>query len=149
MMDTIDDGAKGLKIGIPTSLLWRWSRRRSENHVLAAAKLLADHGAEVEEFDLAMVEYAVPAYYIIASAEASSNLSRYDGVKYGYRSEDAEGLRDLYLKTRTEGFGSEVKKRIMLGAFALSSGYYDAHYNKVLQVKALIKKLDEALQSTM
>ncbi len=145
MMDTIDDGAKGLKIGIPTSYFGDGLDGEVKDHVLAAAKLLADHGAEVEEFDLAMVEYAVPAYYIIASAEASSNLSRYDGVKYGYRSEDAEGLRDLYLKTRTEGFGSEVKKRIMLGAFALSSGYYDAYYNKALQVKALIKKsFDEA-----
>lgn len=150
MMDTIDDGAKGLKIGIPTSYFGDGLDGEVKDHVLAAAKLLADHGAEVEEFDLAMVEYAVPAYYIIASAEASSNLSRYDGVKYGYRSEDAEGLRDLYLKTRTEGFGSEVKKRIMLGAFALSSGYYDAYYNKALQVKALIKKaLMKPLQSTM
>ena len=91
MMDTIDDGAKGLKIGIPTSYFGDGLDGEVKDHVLAAAKLLADHGAEVEEFDLAMVEYAVPAYYIIASAEASSNLSRYDGVKYGYRSEDAEG----------------------------------------------------------
>lgn len=145
MMEHIDDGLKGLKVGIPTSYFGEGLDNEVKEKVMAAAKVLADNGAEVEEFQLSMVEYAVPAYYIIASAEASSNLSRYDGVKYGYRSEDAEGLRDLYLKTRTEGFGSEVKKRIMLGAFALSSGYYDAYYNKALQVKALIKKsFDEA-----
>ncbi len=136
----IDEGVKNLKIGIPTSYFGEGLDPQVRDAVMAAAKTLAQEGAEVEEFDLSMLEYAVPAYYIIASAEASSNLSRYDGVKYGFRSENAEGLRDVYLKTRTEGFGSEVKKRIMLGAFALSSGYYDAYYNKALQVKALIKK---------
>ena len=85
------------------------------------------------------MEYVVPAYYIIASAEASSNLSRFDGVKYGWRAEDYEDLTDLYCRTRTEGFGSEVKRRILLGTFVLSSGYYDAYYNKALQVKGVIK----------
>lgn len=140
----IDGGVKGLKVGIPTSYFGEGLDKEVSDAVMAAAKTLADQGAMVEEFDLAMLEYAVPAYYIIASAEASSNLSRYDGVKYGYRSEEAEGLRDIYLKTRTEGFGFEVKKRIMLGAFALSSGYYDAYYNKALQVKALIKNAFDA-----
>ncbi|MEG0873840.1 MAG: Asp-tRNA(Asn)/Glu-tRNA(Gln) amidotransferase subunit GatA [Clostridiales bacterium] len=140
MLENIDGGVKNLKIGIPTSYFGEGLDSEVKAAVLEVAKVLEKEGAVVEEFDFSMVEYAVPAYYIIASAEASSNLSRYDGVKYGYRSEDAQGLGDLYLKTRTEGFGFEVKKRIMLGAFALSSGYYDAYYNKALQVKALIKQ---------
>ncbi len=140
VLDQIDDGVKGLKIGIPRSYFGEGLDPQVRDAVLKAAEVFEKSGAEVEEFDLSMLDYAVPAYYIIASAEASSNLSRFDGVKYGFRSESAEGLRDIYLKTRTEGFGSEVKKRIMLGAFALSSGYYDAYYNKALQVKALIKK---------
>ena len=92
------------------------------------------------EFDLSLVEYAVPAYYTIAAAEASSNLERFDGIKYGYRAKDYKGLHDMYKKTRSEGFGAEVKRRIMLGSFVLSSGYYDAYYLKALKVKALIKK---------
>ncbi len=92
-----------------------------------------------------MVEYAIPAYYTIASAEASSNLERFDGIKYGYRASEYEGLHQMYKRTRSEGFGPEVKRRIMLGSFVLSSGYYDAYYLKALRVKALIKKaFDEA-----
>ena len=87
-----------------------------------------------------MVDYVIPAYYIIASAEASSNLARFDGVKYGYRTPEADGLHDMYKKTRAEGFGEEVKRRILLGSFVLSSGYYDAYYLKALRAKALIKK---------
>lgn len=99
----------------------------------------------LEEFDLSLVEYAIPAYYTIASAEASSNLERFDGIKYGYRAKDYDGLHSMYKKTRSEGFGPEVKRRIMLGSFVLSSGYYDAYYLKALKVKALIKKaFDEA-----
>ena len=102
-------------------------------------------GAVVEEFDLSLVEYAIPTYYTIAAAEASSNLERFDGIKYGYRTEDYTGLHNMYKKTRSEGFGPEVKRRIMLGSFVLSSGYYDAYYLKALRVKALIKKaFDEA-----
>lgn len=93
-----------------------------------------------EEFDLSLVEYAIPAYYVIASAEASSNLSRFDGIKYGYRTKEYEGLHHLYKKSRSEGFGKEVKRRIMLGSFVLSSGYYDAYYLKALRTKALIKQ---------
>lgn len=141
----IEGGVKDMTIGIPKSYFGEGLDGEVKEKILAAVKVLEDGGAKVEEFDFSMLDYAVPAYYIIASAEASSNLSRFDGVKYGFRAEDAEGLRDVYLKTRTQGFGSEVKKRIMLGAFALSSGYYDAYYNKALQVKALIKKaFDEA-----
>ena len=99
----------------------------------------------MERFDLSLVEYAIPAYYTIAAAEASSNLERFDGIKYGHRTtEDAE-LHSMYRKSRSEGFGEEVKRRIMLGSFVLSSGYYDAYYLKALRVKALIKKaFDEA-----
>ncbi len=89
----------------------------------------------------------IPAYYIIASAEASSNLARFDGVKYGYRAKEYDGLHDMYKRTRTEGFGEEVKRRIMLGSFVLSSGYYDAYYLKALRTKALIKKaFDQAFE---
>lgn len=136
----IEGGVKGMTIGIPKSYFGDGLSDEVRSKIEDAIKVLESEGANVEEFEFSMLDYAVPAYYIIASAEASSNLSRFDGVKYGFRSENAEGLRDVYLKTRTEGFGSEVKKRIMLGAFALSSGYYDAYYNKALQVKALIKK---------
>ena len=108
-------------------------------------KTLEEKGAIVEEFDLGLVEYAIPAYYVIAAAEASSNLERFDGVKYGFRAKDYDGLHSMYKKTRSEGFGPEVKRRIMLGSFVLSSGYYDAYYLKALRVKAMIKKaFDEA-----
>jgi len=107
--------------------------------VLAAAQALRSQGALVEEFDMELVDYAIPAYYTIASAEASSNLERFDGIKYGFRAQ-AEGLHQMYKKTRSQGFGAEVKRRIMLGSFVLSSGYYDAYYLKALRVKAMIKK---------
>lgn len=143
----IEGGVKGMTIGIPKSYFGDGLNAEVRTKIEDAVKVLEAQGANVEEFEFSMLDYAVPAYYIIASAEASSNLSRFDGVKYGFRSENAEGLRDVYLKTRTEGFGSEVKKRIMLGAFALSSGYYDAYYNKALQVKALIKQaFDKAFE---
>ena len=105
-----------------------------------ALKLLTELGAVVEFFSMKTTEYMIPAYYIIASAEASSNLERFDGVKYGFRAAGYEGLHDMYYKTRTEGFGVEAKRRIMLGSFVLSSGYYDAYYLKALRTKALIKK---------
>ena len=108
--------------------------------ILKAAAVLKEKGAVVEECDLGMVEYAIPAYYVIASAEASSNLSRFDGVKYGFRAKEYEGLHDMYKKSRSQGFGPEVKRRIMLGSFVLSSGYYDAYYLKALRAKALIKE---------
>lgn len=110
--------------------------------VLSAANLLREQGALVEEFDLDLVEYAIPAYYTIAAAEASSNLERFDGIKYGFRA-GAEGLHQMYKKTRSQGFGPEVKRRIMLGSYVLSSGYYDAYYLKALRVKAMIKKAFE------
>ena len=112
--------------------------------VLDAAKALEAMGAVLVPVKMPMLEYAIPAYYVLACAEASSNLSRYDGVKYGFRPEKFEDLHDLYTTARSEGFGAEVKRRIMLGAFALSSGYYDAYYNKALRVKALIKRAFDA-----
>ena len=131
---------KGLKIGIPAEYFGEGLEPDVKSRILEAAETLKSLGAELVEFPMKLLEYAVPAYYIIASAEASSNLSRYDGIKYGYRAEGVEDLYDLYLKSRSEGFGTEVKRRIMLGNFVLSSGYYDAYYNKALQVKALIKQ---------
>ncbi len=133
------DDVKGMKIGIPKGYLGSGLNSEVRSSVLAAADRLREKGAIVEEFDLDAVDYAIPAYYVIASAEASSNLSRYDGVKYGYRSNDFEGLQEVYKKSRSEGFGNEVKRRMMIGAFVLSSGYYDAYYNKALKVKAIIK----------
>lgn len=134
------DDVKGMKIGIPRDYLGEGLEPEVKAAVLKAAEELKAKGAIVEEFDLSLVEYAIPAYYIIASAEASSNLARFDGVKFGYRTKDFEGLHNMYKKSRSEGFGAEVKRRIMLGSFVLSSGYYDAYYIKALKTKALIKK---------
>jgi aspartyl-tRNA(Asn)/glutamyl-tRNA(Gln) amidotransferase subunit A len=141
------DDVKGLKIGIPKEYFGDGLEEDVKEAVLAAVKNLEEKGAIVEEFDLNMVPYAIPAYYVIASAEASSNLSRFDGVKYGYRSDDFNGLHSMYKTTRSEGFGAEVKRRIMLGSFVLSSGYYDAYYLKALRTKALIKQeFDKAFE---
>ncbi len=134
------DDVSGMKIGIPRDYLGEGLDAEVKEAVLAAAKVLEEKGAVVEMFDLSLVEYAIPAYYTIASAEASSNLERFDGVKYGHRTDACEGLHNMYKKTRSEGFGAEVKRRIMLGSFVLSSGYYDAYYLKALKVKAMIKK---------
>ncbi|MCR5215322.1 MAG: Asp-tRNA(Asn)/Glu-tRNA(Gln) amidotransferase subunit GatA [Lachnospiraceae bacterium] len=145
--DALVDDVKGLKIGIPRDYLGEGLDPEVKESILAAAKALEAKGAIVEEFDLSLVEYAIPAYYVIASAEASSNLERFDGVKYGYRAKEYEGLHQMYKKTRSEGFGPEVKRRIMLGSFVLSSGYYDAYYLKALRTKALIKKaFDKAFE---
>lgn len=142
------DDVKGLKIGIPRDYFGKGLDPEVKETLMKAAKVLEDKGAIVEEFDLNLVEYAIPAYYVIASAEASSNLSRFDGVKYGYRTEEYEGLHNMYKKSRSEGFGAEVKRRIMLGSFVLSSGYYDAYYLKALRTKALIKQtFDKAFAS--
>ena len=139
------DDVKGMKIGIPRDYFGDGLDKEVKEAVLEAAKVLESKGAIVEEFDLSLVDYAIPTYYTIAAAEASSNLERFDGIKYGYRTEQFEGLHNMYKKTRSEGFGPEVKRRIMLGSFVLSSGYYDAYYLKALRVKALIKKaFDEA-----
>ena len=134
------DDVKGMRIGIPNDYFGEGLDEDVRAQVLAAAKELEKKGAVVEHFDLGLVKYAIPAYYVIACAEASSNLARFDGVKYGYRTEEYDGLHQMYKKSRSEGFGAEVKRRIMLGSFVLSSGYYDAYYLKALRVKALIKQ---------
>ncbi len=143
----LTEDVKGMRIGIPKDYFGEGLDAEVKAAVLAGAEVLKKAGAMVEEFDLGMVEYAIPAYYTIATAEASSNLERFDGIKYGYRTEQFEGLHNMYKKTRSEGFGEEVKRRIMLGSFVLSSGYYDAYYLKALRTKALIKKaFDEAFE---
>jgi len=129
---------KGMIIGVPENYLGDGLSEDIRGEILKAAKTFESMGARVERFTLPMAEYAVPAFYAIACAEASSNLAAFDGIKYGYRSPDAHSLADVYLKSRSEAFGFEAKKQIMLGSFVLSSGYYDAYYNKALQVRGLI-----------
>lgn len=140
---------KGMKIGLPKECFeTKGLDPEVAESVKSVAKVLEEKGAIVEEISLPFLDYVIPAYYIIAAAEASSNLSRFDGVKYGFRAKDYDGLVDLYNATRSEGFGDEVKKRILLGTFVLSSGYYDAYYRKALKVKAVIKqKFDEIFQN--
>ena len=138
---------KGLRIGLPKDYFGDGLDSEVKAAIFKAAETFKRMGAIVEEFDLGLVQYAIPAYYIIASAEASSNLERFDGVKYGYRTKEYGDLHSMYKKTRSEGFGSEVKRRIMLGSFVLSSGYYDAYYLKALKTKALIKhEFDKAFK---
>ena len=145
--EALVDDVAGMKIGIPRDYFGEGLDQEVREAVLAAAEELKKKGAVIEEFDLGLVEYAIPAYYTIASAEASSNLARFDGVKYGYRTGEYEDLHNMYKKTRSEGFGLEVKRRIMLGSFVLSSGYYDAYYLKALRTKALIKSaFDKAFE---
>lgn len=145
--DALVEDVKGLRIGIPNDYYTDGLDPEVKEAVLSVASDLEAKGAIVERFDLGLVEYAIPAYYVVACAEASSNLARFDGVKYGYRTEEYTDLHNMYKKSRSEGFGPEVKRRIMLGSFVLSSGYYDAYYLKALRVKALIKKaFDEAFE---
>ena len=128
----------GKTIGIPEEYFGEGIDPEVKAAVMEAVKVFESEGAKVERFTLPIMEYAIPTYYIIACAEACSNLSRYDGIKYGFRPEGVEDLGELYIRSRSEGFGMEVKRRIMIGNFVLSSGYYDAYYNKALQVKNLI-----------
>lgn len=138
---------RGKKIGIPADYLGEGIAPEVKQAVLDAAEVYKALGAETEVFPMPIVKYAIPAYYIIACAEACSNLSRYDGIKYGYSSPNAESLLETYIRSRSEGFGMEVKRRIMLGNFVLSSGYYDAYYNKALKAKRLISKaMDDAFR---
>ena len=134
------DDIKGMVIGIPKEYITQEVEPEVKNAVLNAVKILTNLGAKCEEFSLPIAKYAALAYYIISSAEASSNLARYDGVKYGYRAKEYRDLLDLYIKSRSEGFGKEVKKRIILGTFVLSSGYYDKYYKKALKVRTLINE---------
>ncbi len=135
----VDAGVRGLKIGILEEYL-NGADEDVKEAVHQAAVWLECQGAAVETFHLGLTEYTIPAYYIIASAEASSNLERFDGVKYGYRTGEYEGLHEMYKKSRSEGFGPEVRRRILLGSFVLSSGYYDAYYLKAMKARALIRQ---------
>ncbi len=139
-MEALGKDISGMRIGIPRGYFGGGLSEEVKSEVLSAAQMFREKGAVVEEFDLEAVDYAVPAYYVIACAEASSNLSRYDGVKYGFRAKDYEGLEEMYRLSRGEGFGQEAKRRMMIGAFVLSSGFYDAYYNKALKVKTVIKR---------
>lgn len=144
-LSALTGDVQGLRIGVPKEMMGEGIHPEVKEKVTAALKLLEGMGAIVEEVTLPHTEYAVPSYYIIAPSEASSNLARYDGVRYGVRADNAENLIEMYRETRSQGFGPEVKRRIMLGTYALSSGYYDAYYKKAQQVRTLIKRdFDEA-----
>ncbi|MEE1173384.1 MAG: Asp-tRNA(Asn)/Glu-tRNA(Gln) amidotransferase subunit GatA [Ruminococcus sp.] len=141
----IKNGVKGMKIGVPEEFFGEGISDDVRKAVLAATDTYRALGAELVSVSMPSIDYALSAYYVISSAEASSNLARFDGVRYGYRCDDYSNIDEFYRKSRSEGFGSEVKKRIMLGTFALSSGYYDAYYKKALQVRSLVRKdFDEA-----
>ena len=140
----LKENAKGLKIGIPKEYFGEGIDDQVKESVMKAVKELEAQGAAVCEISLPSTEYAINTYYIIASAEASSNLARFDGVKYGFRAKDYDGLTDMYEKTRSEGFGDEVKRRIMLGTFVLSSGYFDAYYKKAKKIQ---KKISQEFSS--
>ncbi|NBI29966.1 Asp-tRNA(Asn)/Glu-tRNA(Gln) amidotransferase subunit GatA [Chengkuizengella marina] len=139
-LSALTGDVKGLKIGVPKEYLGEGIDPNVKNSILEALKVLEGLGAEWEEVSLPHTEYAVATYYLLASSEASSNLARFDGVRYGVRTENPDNLLDVYLKSRSEGFGQEVKRRIMLGTYSLSSGYYDAYYLKAQKVRTLIKQ---------
>jgi aspartyl-tRNA(Asn)/glutamyl-tRNA(Gln) amidotransferase subunit A len=146
--DKLTGDVKGMKIGIPTEYFGMGVEDQVKQSVMNAAKQLESLGAKLIEISLPSTNYALSAYYIIACAEASSNLARFDGVKYGYRAEHFENLIDMYERSRSEGFGAEVKRRIMLGTFVLSSGYYDAYYNKAkLTQNQITAEFEDALKS--
>ncbi len=139
-VNSLTGDVKGLKIAVPKEYLGEGVGEEARNSVLEALKVLEGLGAEWEEVSLPHSKYALAAYYLLSSSEASANLARFDGVRYGYRSDNADTLIEMYKNTRAEGFGAEVKRRIMLGTFSLSSGYYDAYYKKAQKVRTLIKK---------
>ncbi|MFJ7639778.1 Asp-tRNA(Asn)/Glu-tRNA(Gln) amidotransferase subunit GatA [Peribacillus sp. NPDC097225] len=139
-VNSLTGDVKGLKIAVPKEYLGEGVGEEARNSVLEALKVLEGLGAEWEEVSLPHSKYALAAYYLLSSSEASANLSRFDGVRYGHRTDNAETLIEMYKQTRAEGFGDEVKRRIMLGTFSLSSGYYDAYYKKAQKVRTLIKK---------
>ncbi|HXF42688.1 MAG TPA: Asp-tRNA(Asn)/Glu-tRNA(Gln) amidotransferase subunit GatA, partial [Pyrinomonadaceae bacterium] len=136
----IDESIKGRKIGVPKSFFVDGIDDEVRSSVESAIEKFSSLGCEVVDIELPHAKYGIAAYYIIATAEASSNLARYDGIKYGFRAEDSQDLREMYSRTRQIGFGAEVKRRIMLGTFVLSSGYYDAYYSKAQSVRSLIKR---------
>ena len=136
---SLNDSLKGLRIGLPKEYFASGLDAATADAIDAAVKQFQALGAEVKEISLPNAELAIPAYYVIAPAEASSNLSRFDGVRFGYRCDNPADLTDLYKRSRGEGFGAEVKRRIMVGAYALSAGYYDAYYLQAQKIRRLIK----------
>ena len=143
----LKNDVKGMKIGIPKEYFGEGINEEVKAKLQEAIETYKKMGAEVEEFSLDIAEYALATYYIIACAEASSNLGRFDGIRYGYRTENFSNLKELYRNSRSEGFGPEVKRRIILGTYVLSSGYYDAYYKKAQQVRTLVKKeFDKAFE---
>ncbi|MDD4510685.1 MAG: Asp-tRNA(Asn)/Glu-tRNA(Gln) amidotransferase subunit GatA [Oscillospiraceae bacterium] len=147
-MAGLKKGVKGLKIGLPKEFFGGGIHPEVKHAVLTAASKLEAQGAQLLDVSMPSIEHALAAYYVISSAEASSNLARFDGVRYGYRSKQFDDMDSLYQMSRSEGFGPEVKRRIMLGTFALSSGYYDAYYKKALQVRSLVMKEFSAVLET-
>ncbi|MDK8183147.1 Asp-tRNA(Asn)/Glu-tRNA(Gln) amidotransferase subunit GatA [Paenibacillus sp. UMB4589-SE434] len=139
-VSSLQGDVKGLRIGVPKEYMGAGVDPKVKEAIMAALRVYESLGAEWEEVSLPHTEYAVAAYYLLASSEASSNLARFDGVRYGVRANDPDNLLDLYVQSRSQGFGQEVKRRIMLGTYALSSGYYDAFYLKAQKVRTLIKK---------
>lgn len=139
-VNSLTGDVKGLKIAVPKEYLGEGVGEEARQSVLEALKVLEGLGAKWEEVSLPHSKYALAAYYLLSSSEASANLARFDGVRYGYRTDNADNLLEMYKNTRAEGFGPEVKRRIMLGTFSLSSGYYDAYYKKAQKIRTLIKK---------
>jgi len=139
-LKSLEKGTDGLTVGIPKEYFQEGIEESIREQILAVVEKVKEHGITVKEVSLPLTDYAIATYYIIATAEASSNLARYDGVRYGYRAEGVKDLEEMYLRTRSEGFGTEVKRRIMLGTYVLSAGYYDAYYKKAQQVRRLIKE---------
>ena len=137
---SLKNDVNGLKIGVPKEFFGDGINKEVKEKLEQALQIYRDMGAIVEEISLDIAEYSLATYYIIACAEASSNLGRFDGIRYGYRTNNFENLRDIYRNSRSEGFGPEVKRRIILGTYVLSSGYYDAYYKKAQQVRTLVKK---------
>lgn len=148
MRRQLKDGVKGLTIGLPREMFAEGLSDDVRKAVTHAAKALSDMGATVKEVSIPSLGYALPAYYVLSSAEASSNLARFDGVRYGRRAAEYADLEELYVKSRSEGFGAEVKRRILLGTYTLSAGYFDAYYKKALQVRTLvIRDFESVFQS--
>ena len=147
LLDALTGDLRGKRIGLPAECFGEGLDPEVRRAVLEAGEVLRARGAQVEECSLPIMDYVVPAYYVLSSAEASSNLSRYDGVRYGWRAQGAESPEELYVRTRTEGFGPEVKRRILLGTFVLSAGHYDAYYKRALRAKAAIgRAFDQAFR---
>ena len=137
---SLSKDVKGLKIGVPKEFYGEGINPEVKKSLEEAIEKYKEMGAEVEEFSLDIAQYALATYYIIACAEASSNLGRFDGIRYGYRTKNYSNLNDIFVNSRTEGFGAEVKRRIILGTYVLSSGYYDAYYKKAQKVRTIIKQ---------